>query len=370
MSVQVTEKMLLTEADAAAVEGARAQAQNELLNPDSPIGNVVGVATGVKWTGGEPTGTPAVLVLVTHKVDKADLPKSDVVPTRLGTMKTDVLAVGFPVAEEAVHAPLVGGNGAVMLEEEAHAPPFAAPLVLTRRMRPAEGGYSVGHYKITAGTIATCVYDILPGGSTAGQPLHGVGMPPRYYILSNNHVLANTNDAMVGDPILQPGPYDGGTNPADTIAKLSRWIPITLEPPVPRALHRNLVDAAIAEGQFNDLDREIYWTGYVRGWRRRSQVTVGTLVQKTGRTTNYTTGRITAVNATVDVGYGGGRVGRFQDQILLTNMSAGGDSGSLITTIEDAAVGLLFAGSAVVTIANQIENVRSLLRVEVSERVL
>jgi hypothetical protein len=368
MSVEVTEKMLLTEADAAAVESARAQAQSELLDPDAPIGNVVGVATGVKWTSGEPTGVPAVLVLVTHKIDKADLPKTDLVPARMGTAKTDVLEVGFPIAEEAIHGPQIG-NGAIAFEED-HAPPFAAPLTLTKRLRPAEGGYSVGHYRITAGTIATCVYDILPGGSTSGQPVHGLGIPPRYYILSNNHVLANTNDASIGDPVLQPGPFDGGTNPADQIAKLSRFIPITLDPPVPRALHRNLVDAAIAEGQFNDLDREVYWTGYVRGWRRKAQVTVGAIVQKTGRTTNYTTGRITAVNATVDVGYGGGKVGRFMDQILLTNMSAGGDSGSLITTPDGIAVGLLYAGSAVVTIANQIENVRSLLRVEVAEQVL
>ena len=98
---------------------------------------------------------------------------------------------------------------------------------------------------------------------------------------------------------------------------------------------------------------------------------VGTLVQKTGRTTNFTTGKIMAVNATVDVGgYTGGRVGRFIDQIILTNMSAPGDSGSLIVTQDgNVAVGLLFAGSALVTIANQIENVRTLLRVEVAEAI-
>jgi hypothetical protein len=200
--------------------------------------------------------------------------------------------------------------------------------------------------------------------------VHGVGKPARTYILSNNHVLAAVNDGKTGDPILQPGPFDGGTMPADVIARLTRFVPIMLEPPMPRALHRNLVDAAIAEGQFHDLDREIYWSGYVEGWRRKAKVTVGTIVQKTGRTTNFTTGRITAVNATVDVGYGGGRVGRFQDQIITTDMSAGGDSGSLVTTTDGVAVGLLFAGSAVATIANQIENVRSLLRVEVAEQIM
>ena len=97
---------------------------------------------------------------------------------------------------------------------------------------------------------------------------------------------------------------------------------------------------------------------------------VGTIVQKTGRTTNYTTGRITAINATIDVNYGGGRVARFKDQIVTTNMSAGGDSGSLVTTLDDVAVGLLFAGSPSAMIANQIENVRALLKVEVAEQIL
>jgi hypothetical protein len=272
------------------------------------------------------------------------------------------------------------GDGAVATASMGAQPPpmlaedeftaFAEALALARRARPAEGGYSVGHYMITAGTIGTCVYDILPGATTGSPPAHGIGIPPRCYILSNNHVLANTNAGLVGDPILQPGPYDGGTDPADRIATLSRWVPITLEPPTPRAQHRNVVDAAIAQGQFHDLDREIYWNGYVRGWRRKANVGVGLLVKKTGRTTNFTTGRITAINATVDVGYGGGRVARFFDQIITTNMSAGGDSGSLVLTLDNVAVGLLFAGSSVATIVNQIENVRSYLRVEVAEQVL
>ena len=331
-------------------ETVEAAAERRALAPVRPRANVVGMGIGVKWTNGEPTGQPALVVLVTQKVEREQLLDVDVVPETLGGLPTDVLAIGVPFA---------GGGEPIVV----------APQLLARRIRPAEGGYSVGHVSITAGTIATCVYDILPGG-TVSPPTHGIGVPPRYYILSNNHVLANSNNANPGDPILQPGPFDGGTNPADRIAQLSRFIPITMEPPTPRAEHRNLVDAAIAEGAFHDLDREIVWTGYVRGWRPRQNVTVGTIVQKTGRTTNYTTGRITAINATVDVGFGGGRVARFIDQIVTTNMSAGGDSGSLVTTLDDVAVGLLFAGSSVATIVNQIENVRSLLRVEVAEQIL
>ena len=317
---------------------------------EKPRANVVGMGVGVKWKNGEPTGQPALVVLVSQKLEKDQLSPADFVPPKLADMQTDVLAVGYPFA---------GGGESLA----------GASQTLAKRARPAKGGYSVGHKDITAGTIATCVYDILPGG-TVSPPTHGIGIPPKFYILSNNHVLANSNAASLGDAVLQPGPYDGGTDPADRIANLSRFIPITFDPPVPRSSHRNLVDAAIAEGQFHDLDREIYWIDRVRGWRPRGGVTVGTLVQKTGRTTNYTIGRITAVNATVDVGYGGGRVARFTDQIVTTNISAGGDSGSMVTTLDNIAVGLLFAGSSIATIVNQIENVRSLLRVEVAEAIL
>jgi len=343
-------KMMLAETDAAEAQKAHSAAVEEFLNPAKQSKNVVGMGVGVKWRKGQPTGEPALVVLVTHKLEKDQVSKVDLVPPKLAQMQTDVLAVGYPFAGAGV-------------------PQDAGIQTLAKRIRPAEGGYSVGHISITAGTIATCVYDILPGG-TISPPAHGVGIPPKYYILSNNHVLANVNAGFPGDPVLQPGPFDGGTNPADRIATLSRFVPIMLQPPVALALHNNLVDCAVAEGQFHDLDREIYWSGVVRGWRRKANVAVGTVIKKTGRTTNFTTGRITAINATIDVNYGGGRVARLKDQIVTTNMSAGGDSGSLVLTLDNVAVGLLFAGSPISMIANQIENVRSLLRVEVAEQIL
>jgi hypothetical protein len=343
-------KMVLSAQDLSGVQKVHGMAINELLNPQKPLSNVVGVASGVKWSDGKPTGKPAVIVLVSQKLEESQIDSAEMVPKEIDGVQTDVLSIGFPYAGECVSVD-------------------AGIQTLAKKARPAKGGYSVGHYKITAGTISTGVYDILPGG-TASPPAHGLGIPPKSYILSNNHVLANCNDASIGDPILQPGPYDGGTNPADLIGNLSRFIPLTFEPPTPRAQHNNLIDAALAEVQFHDIDREIYWSGEVRGWRKKSMVPVGTLVKKTGRTTNLTTGRIVAINATVDVGYGGGKTARFKDQFIATGMSAGGDSGSLVTTLDNIAVGLLFAGSTTSTIMNPIENVRSLLKVEVAEQIL
>src|SRR5215211_3724640 len=342
MEPREPEKMDLSLEDLQEAQQAKATAQEQgFLDPGSKPINVVGLGVGPKQEGGEPTGEPAVLVLVSQKVSSDLLEEADQIPEELEGHRTDVVAIGSPVAL---------GHGA---SAEAGAQSLAT------RVRPAQGGYSVGHFRITAGTIGTCVYDMLPGGAT-NPPGHGIGIPPRFYILSNNHVLADSNNAVPGDPILQPGRVDGGRDPADRIARLSRFVPITFNPPTPLAQHRNLVDAAVAEGQFHDLNREIYWNGYVQAWRPRQHIRTGLLVRKTGRTTNFTTGRIQAINATVDVTYGGGRVARFVDQIVTTNISAGGDSGSLVTTFDEraccnVAVGLLFAGSSVATIVNHIE---------------
>lgn len=352
--------------------------------------NVIGVGVGGKIRDGQLTDEPSLMVLVTQKVADSDLRDEDKIPGILEDIKTDVIEVGYPLALN-IMSPTAEGrttrqdvlmaihDGAGMAAPttvmapirpaEARRLPMETLVPveiqqLARRIRPAQGGWSVGHYQITAGTIATCVYDLLPGAGT-NPPTYGVGIPSKFYILSNNHVLANSNDAHLGDPILQPGPYDGGTNPADKIASLSRFIPIQFAPQVPLAQQNNIVDAAIAEGRFEELDRSIYWNGDVRGWYRKNDVKIGTVVKKTGRTTNITFGRILVVGATIDVGYGGNRVARFKDQIITTNMAAGGDSGSLVLDADDnKAIGLLFAGSPVVTIMNQFENVRSLLRVE------
>ncbi|MDA2583372.1 hypothetical protein PDR31_28350 [Bacillus cereus] len=305
-------------------------------------------------------GKEVIQVFVSKKVPRSQLKAVEQIPTELETnqvipkeingIKTDVIQTGY----------LFAGNQQTLQVDT---------QTLSTRVRPAKGGYSVAHRNVTAGTIATCVYYILPNGST-NPPAHGYGIPNRYYILSNNHVLANSNNANIGDPILQPGPIDGGSDPTDWIATLSRFIPITFSSQVPLENQNNLVDAAIAEAPFHQIDRSIHWIGSVQGWRRKQNVTVGTRVMKTGRTTNHTHGVITAVNATVDVNYGSGKVARFRDQIVTTNLSSGGDSGSLITTNDDVAIGLLFAGSASVTIANQMEHVRSLLGIEVAENIL
>jgi hypothetical protein len=300
--------------------------------------HVVGVGIGVKIKDGKPTGKPALITYVTSKKPLSTLDADDVIPETVDGVETDVIEIGMPTIQP------------VLKEKE-----FLRTLPsneLTSRMRPVKGGWSVGHYDITAGTIGAVVFN---------KDEH---VPTTYYVLSNNHVLANSNAASIGDPILQPGPVDGGEAPDDQIAKLSRFVPIDFTPDKPLEEHNNLVDAAIAEGSLQELDREVYWNGYVKGWKRKDDLEVGTIVKKTGRTTGYTTAEVTSVDATIDVNFGGNRVARFHDQILTTHFSEGGDSGSLVTNADNEAIGLLFAGSPEITILNHIENVRDLLRID------
>ncbi len=342
-------KMSLHGRKAQELRKLHSNAVGEMLAPDIRPTNVVGLGLGIKWTGGQPTGEPAILVLVTHKAEAGSLKRKELIPPTIQGLKTDVVAVGAPFAGAATSG--------------------APDQTLARRVRPVKGGYSIGHRNITAGTAATGVYDILPGGKISpASP--GVGMPSKYYLLSNNHILANGNAAAIGDAILQPGPYDGGTLPDDQIATLSRFIPISFAPDIPLDQHANIVDAALAEIPCADIDRELHWIGRIRGWRPKASVAVGTTVQKVGRSSSYTVGRIIAVNVTIDISYGGGRSARFHDQFVTTAMSSPGDSGSLITTLDGVAVGLLCAGSPAATIVNQIENVRSLLWVEVAEQLM
>src|SRR5262249_8197363 len=80
----------------------------------------------------------------------------------------------------------------------------------TTRNRPCQGGFSVGRPLAGAGTF---------GGNVRLGANFG-------YILSNNHVLAAYNTGAVGDPIIQPADGDGGDDPGDRIAQLTRWVPI------------------------------------------------------------------------------------------------------------------------------------------------
>lgn len=310
--------------------------------------NVVGVGIGYKEASGKRLDELCITVMVRKKLPLEALPISALIPRELEGIKTDVIEVGDLRALQA----------------------------RTDRWRPIPGGVSIGHYLITAGTMGCVVRD-----RSSGERL----------ILSNNHVLANSNEAKVGDPVLQPGVADQGDIASDTVAHLARYVSISfnVEPPtcnIAQSLvaflnkiaqilgsgHRlevykknleaiNSVDAAVARPLMGvEILDEILEIGVVGG---TSPAKLGMRVRKSGRSTGFTTGQITILDATVDVNYSD-KVARFDDQIVTTGMSAPGDSGSLLVADNALlAVGLLFAGSEQATIFNPIQTVLDSLQV-------
>jgi len=306
------------------LEGARKELEQRLFpeiglldvqaEAPGPAGlrNIVAVGIGEKEVSEQPTGRLAVKVYVIEKVSSEGVASEALVPHDVQGVATDVEGVG---------------------EIEA--------LRFTSRYRPAQSGVSVGHPRVTAGTLGALVV-----------------ARNRLCILSNNHVLANSNNARRGDPILQPGHYDGGRYPRDLIARLLDFISIDFS-----GRCTNLVDAAVAY-----TSSRLVRPFEMCGWRpKRSIISAplpGLSVKKCGRTTQFTRGRVSAIRATVRVRYGS-RIACFRDQVLIGpgGFSAGGDSGSLIVSdTTNRPVGLLFAGSSKVTVANRIYWVLRMLR--------
>ncbi len=278
--------------------------------------NVIAVGIGYKKRGGKETKDLCIKAYVEKKVPMKNLAKDEVISPKIDGINTDIEAVGEIKA-----------------------------LSFDSKIRPTKPGYSIGHYKITAGTFGCVVRDVC--------------YPGKVYILSNNHVLANSNVASIGDRILQPGSFDGGNYSTGTIARLSRFIPIHFG-----LKDYNLVDAAIAQPtDQRNIIASIVNLGIPKG---TVEATLGMKVTKSGRTTQTTTGEVIAVDVTVGVNYGTSGVAYFRNQIFTTNMSKGGDSGSLLLSRSDnKATGLLFAGSDKVTVHNNITNVLMALGIEI-----
>jgi hypothetical protein len=301
---------------------------NLLAHPE-----VVGTATGLTEDG-----KPAIVVMTKSEMTA----KTDI---KIESLKKGVAPLGIPAAIEDL--PVV-----VMVTGEIKALKSGGSFDPTLRHRPAPNGVSLGHPDITAGTLG-CL----------------VTKTSTIYILSNNHVMANSNNADIGDNILQPGPFDGGVDPDDRIADLSDFVIIKFDG------SDNVVDAAIAD-VVNDADvtgeTDPNAGSYGKPRSTTVSASVNMNVQKYGRTTKHTNGKVQAINATVNVNYGEeSGVARFVNQIVIGggNFSAGGDSGSLIVarggSNDRKPVGLLFAGSSSSTIANPINAVLSAFSITV-----
>ena len=250
--------------------------------------DLTGIGVGYKKIGGMATNQLAIVYMVKKKLPVNQIAEGQLIPSSLDGAIVDVVEI-----------------------KEIKA------CALTARVRPAMPGYSCGHPLVTAGTLGCVVYD------TNGNR----------YILSNNHVLANQNDATVGDHIYQPGVVDGGTD-ADTVAQLTTWVPIA-----------NGVNADCALAQITDptLVQDIgYWGEAITSYTNPE---LNDVIYKTGRTSTTNFGILTYEHVDVSVTYDIGAL-TITDCFITTSslQMQPGDSGSCARLDNNIAVGLGFAG--------------------------
>ena len=188
------------------------------------------------------------------------------------------------------------------------------------------------------------------------------------YILSNNHVLAESDQGQVGDTIDQPGLIDGACTPLSRPGSTLKPVG-TLESFVPLASRQTNVDAALALASPGAVDGSGSILGLGTPGRdgalsaappmagRGETLTAANLgmnVVKSGRTTGLTCSNVSTVALTVKVDYYKDcaetqpyTTKTYQDQIGISgaHFTDSGDSGALVLDASNAeAVGLYFAG--------------------------
>jgi len=239
-----------------------------------------------------------IRVYVTKKVPKEQLKPDEVIPEEIEGICTDVVEIGRIKAHQALDP--------------------------KGRFRPSPAGVSTSRAdEIAAGTVGW--YLVTEDGMVL--------------VASNNHVWAKENRGKKGDPLTQPGLYDGGDPSKDALYTLYDFIPIDFSR---NAL--NTVDVAVATpNDYTMVYMSILNTGGITGKRIPSE---GEKVKKFGRTTLLTEGVVIDASATLQVEYDTGTA-TFTDIIVIqgTLTSQPGDSGSPTFTEQQEFIGLLFGGS-------------------------
>lgn len=294
--------------------------------------NVVAVGTGKEEKNGERTGNDAAVAFVKKKKPVSEISADSVIPEKVDGVRTDVIEIGEVGIENEY--PVRPGQ----IETETR------DIETNQKHRPFPQGSSIGHPDITAGTAGLVMWrraEKEVGDQTLVYP-EPVGV-------SNNHVIANSNKAEVGDVILQPGPYDGGKEIDDkyTVGQLEGYVDIEKED--------NLFDI----GWYSLKDERIA-NSFVLGMgvpTEKATVEKGDLAKKGNtRTTGYREGEVLSTDARVNVKFPD-EIKEFEDQIITRSISRGGDSGSAVFNKHGEIIGVLNAGSSKVTIVNKIDNI-------------
>ena len=193
-----------------------------------------------------------------------------------------------------------------------------------------------------------------------------------FYILSNNHVLARSDSAQIGDAIIQPGLTDANCSSAGTttVGNLTQFVNL-------QTAGTN-VDAAIAQivtGTVDTSGNILSLGATATGGTPNAgpphagsgiAANLGESVAKSGRTSGLTCSTVDALNVATSVTYqtgcgtGTSFTVTYSGQVSVSggDFSASGDSGSLIVDQNSAdPVALLYAASDTDAVGNPVADV-------------
>lgn len=257
--------------------------------------NITSVGIGYKLKDGKPTKEISIQFTVDSKVEPEQIESLDskIIPETIEVdgikFPTDVIERRFAKSFRVVPQTVTGPR--------------------KTRIDPIVPGVSIANEKVTAGTIGCIAFD-----KQTGTP----------YVLSNWHVLNGPN-GIIGDRVVQPGPFDDDRVQQNQLGKLVRS-------------HLGAAgDCAIASIESRSFRSEIFGLNVIP--EQIGEPELGDKVIKSGRTTDITHGIVTRIHTMVKINYGKPAglqaIGGFEIGPDPKNMPAdgeiskGGDSGAL-----------------------------------------
>lgn len=298
--------------------------------------NITGVGVGFRRRGGKVVDEPVVAVMVRKKRRPGLVSRRRMIPATIdveGTLcRTDV------VQAQAV---LMNANG--------------FPGALPERYRGLRFGCGVSN-----------LHDVRPDAGTLGAIVRDNTDGTRA-ILSANHVIADNNSAPINDPIYQPAELDWSereTAETTTIGRLKRFVRIAggatavdaaiaqveaavrieanfrgveLEPPSER---RPAIGMLVAGDGFGNVwltsmattlrELNVTLLPEVRGNVQETTPAQGTRLEKVGRSTSFTVGRVHRTGETIRVEVPGVGLIEYTGLIKTQWMGWNGDSGAMV----------------------------------------
>lgn len=301
--------------------------------------NITGVGVGFRQRGGRRTDEPVVTVMVRKKRRPGLISRRRLIPSFI-----EVDGTRCPTDVVQARAVLMGANG--------------WPGLLGQRYRPLRFGCGVSNAS-----------DAQPDAGTLGAFVRD-NTDRTVCILTANHVIADNNSAPEGDTIFQPAVLDYNRRQRETpeitvTGRLKRWVEITGG--------ATAVDAAIAEVD-EGVSVHPEYAGVELAPPNRNRAAIGMIVagdgfgnvwltnlattleeldvtlltsareeaveatppaqwtklEKVGRTTAYTAGRVHAVNESVPVEVPGVGVVTYTGLIRAQWLGWHGDSGAMV----------------------------------------